>query len=91
VRKVEGSQNEDQDQRPRRLRLWHPLRRHHPLRRRRPRHRGRLIEDEKAGASRPFYSTQDHWKERDMKIKTNIRAGLSGRCGGTRCGGGVQP
>jgi hypothetical protein len=25
-----------------------------------------------------------------MKIKTNLRAGLSGRCGGTRCGGTVD-
>jgi hypothetical protein len=25
-----------------------------------------------------------------MKIKTNVRAGLSGRCGGTRCGGSTR-
>jgi hypothetical protein len=29
------------------------------------------------------------WKEARMKIRTNVRAGLTGsdRCGGTRCGG----
>jgi hypothetical protein len=58
-------------------------------RQRRPRPRGRLIEDERPAQAGLFHSTEDPWKERDMKIKTNIRAGVSGRCGGTRCGGSI--